>query len=157
MPPVREALSEEMVSAGPPPQESFEVENIVEPSPSGPRAVLPGPHLRFRGCGARTTRVRSATFLAIERRSRYRRDERHPPARGGTRGVRMNADRTTALRLSGRSRIGYRCSDCGYGIAVAGPAPACPMCGAHEWEAEPWRPFSQRIADLTARRPEASP
>ena len=64
----------------------------------------------------------------------------------------MEADRVTALRPSRHRRIGYRCAACGYGIVVSGRAPACPMCGGHDWHLEPWRPFSQLPGDLLARR-----
>ena len=41
----------------------------------------------------------------------------------------------------------YSCSRCGYGIAVAGLLPTCPMCGADAWQPERLRgrgarPFS---------------
>jgi rubrerythrin len=29
----------------------------------------------------------------------------------------------------------FRCSDCGYGVAVQGTLPQCPMCGGTSWEA----------------------
>jgi predicted RNA-binding Zn-ribbon protein involved in translation (DUF1610 family) len=28
----------------------------------------------------------------------------------------------------------FRCSACGYGIAIRSVLPACPMCGAETWE-----------------------
>jgi rubrerythrin len=28
----------------------------------------------------------------------------------------------------------FRCSACGYGIAIRTELPACPMCGAETWE-----------------------
>ena len=28
----------------------------------------------------------------------------------------------------------FQCSACGYGIAIRGVLPACPMCGAETWE-----------------------
>jgi hypothetical protein len=28
----------------------------------------------------------------------------------------------------------YRCSECGYGVAVNGILPRCPMCGGTSWE-----------------------
>jgi hypothetical protein len=49
-------------------------------------------------------------------------------------------------------RRDFRCSACGYGVALAGPPPPCPMCRATEWEPAPWRPFTRRADAVTARR-----
>ena len=43
----------------------------------------------------------------------------------------------------------FRCSGCGYGVAVYRRLPACPMCGGEEWEESAWTPL--------ARSPEAPP
>ena len=48
------------------------------------------------------------------------------------------------------SRREFRCGVCGYGVALAGSPPACPMCRATAWEPVPWRPFS-RFADVPTR------
>ena len=48
-------------------------------------------------------------------------------------------------------RRDFRCSVCGYGVALAGPPPPCPMCRATKWEPAPWRPFT-RLADSAAAR-----
>jgi rubrerythrin len=37
----------------------------------------------------------------------------------------------------------YRCSGCGYGVAVVRDLPACPMCGGTAWEESTWSPFSR--------------
>ena len=53
-------------------------------------------------------------------------------------------ERRTAL-VSGQTPVvtertreprAYACSGCGYGIAVVGVLPSCPMCGADAWEPE---------------------
>jgi rubredoxin len=38
--------------------------------------------------------------------------------------------------------VDYVCVECGYGVALATPPPACPMCHGSEWEQPPWRPFT---------------
>jgi len=51
---------------------------------------------------------------------------------------------TSAVMLAGSPAAGeYRCTSCGYGIAVSGRLPACPMCRGDGWEAARWRPFSR--------------
>lgn len=37
----------------------------------------------------------------------------------------------------------YRCSECGYGVAVWTQLPTCPMCGGETWEQTGWSPFSR--------------
>jgi rubrerythrin len=38
----------------------------------------------------------------------------------------------------------FRCSECGYGVAVNRRAlPPCPMCGGTVWERSPWSPFTR--------------
>lgn len=37
----------------------------------------------------------------------------------------------------------YRCTDCGYGVAVATALPRCPMCGGDVWEDAEWSPFAR--------------
>lgn len=37
----------------------------------------------------------------------------------------------------------FRCSGCGYGVAIASSLPQCPMCGGTSWERRPWSPFSR--------------
>ncbi|MDQ3867295.1 MAG: hypothetical protein M3304_10830 [Actinomycetota bacterium] len=54
------------------------------------------------------------------------------------------------VRASGASRREFRCGVCGYGVALAGSPPACPMCRATAWEPVPWRPFT-RLADVPTR------
>jgi len=47
----------------------------------------------------------------------------------------------TAVRETQRTHD-YRCSRCGYGIAVKRLPAECPMCRGAVWEQEGWRPFS---------------
>lgn len=47
--------------------------------------------------------------------------------------------RTTGQRVKGD----FRCSDCGYGVAVFEHLPACPMCAGTVWEEVPWSPFGR--------------
>lgn len=65
---------------------------------------------------------------------------------------RMAIDERRAVPVSGptpmvaeRSRElqAYACSGCGYGIAVVGVLPSCPMCGADAWEPERLRERSR--------------
>lgn len=37
----------------------------------------------------------------------------------------------------------FRCSGCGYGVAVVQSLPVCPMCGGTAWEESAWSPFSR--------------
>jgi hypothetical protein len=37
----------------------------------------------------------------------------------------------------------YTCTGCGYGVAVSGRLPACPMCRGEGWVAARWRPFTR--------------
>jgi hypothetical protein len=43
----------------------------------------------------------------------------------------------------------YVCSNCGYGAALRGDPPPCPMCRGTDWEPAPWRPFST-LEEVTA-------
>jgi hypothetical protein len=48
------------------------------------------------------------------------------------------------FRTAGQAAKGeFRCSGCGYGIAVVRELPACPMCGGTDWEESAWSPFSR--------------
>jgi hypothetical protein len=38
--------------------------------------------------------------------------------------------------------VDYVCVKCGYGVALATPPPACPMCHGNEWDRPLWRPFT---------------
>jgi hypothetical protein len=40
--------------------------------------------------------------------------------------------------LLGVTPTAYVCSGCGYGIAVRGHLPSCPMCGGDAWQPEPY-------------------
>ena len=44
----------------------------------------------------------------------------------------------------------FRCSECGYGVAVTGPLPACPMCAGTSWEPEQ-RPAFGRAGEAAER------
>jgi hypothetical protein len=49
-----------------------------------------------------------------------------------------------AFRSAGEAAKGeFRCSACGYGVAVARVLPVCPMCGGSDWEETTWSPFSR--------------
>jgi rubrerythrin len=37
----------------------------------------------------------------------------------------------------------FRCSECGYGVAVWKALPRCPMCGGEAWERSDWSPFTR--------------
>lgn len=37
----------------------------------------------------------------------------------------------------------YRCSGCGYGVAVQASLPRCPMCGGTTWEAASLSSFTR--------------
>jgi hypothetical protein len=47
--------------------------------------------------------------------------------------------RSTGDRVKGE----FRCSRCGYGVAVSTTLPACPMCAGTTWEPGDWSPFSR--------------
>lgn len=34
----------------------------------------------------------------------------------------------------------FKCSDCGYGVAISAALPRCPMCGGETWEESQWAP-----------------
>jgi rubrerythrin len=40
-----------------------------------------------------------------------------------------------------RAKGEFRCSECGYGVAVFKDLPLCPMCGGTVWEDSAWSPF----------------
>ena len=42
----------------------------------------------------------------------------------------------------------FRCSECGYGVAVCRELPRCPMCGGESWEQAAWSPFGRAGAAL---------
>lgn len=64
-------------------------------------------------------------------------DAEEPPGVGG-------GDGYVELHAAGeRARGEFRCSGCGYGVAIASALPTCPMCGGASWERAPWAPFSR--------------
>jgi rubrerythrin len=42
-----------------------------------------------------------------------------------------------------RAKGEFRCSGCGYGVAIVATLPNCPMCGGDAWQRGPWRPFTR--------------
>ncbi len=42
-----------------------------------------------------------------------------------------------------RAKGEFRCSGCGYGVAIVATLPNCPMCGGEAWERGPWTPFTR--------------
>jgi rubrerythrin len=42
-----------------------------------------------------------------------------------------------------RTKGEFRCSGCGYGVAIVATLPNCPMCGGDTWERGPWRPMTR--------------
>jgi rubrerythrin len=42
-----------------------------------------------------------------------------------------------------RAKGAFRCTECGYGIAVSSSLPSCPMCGGDVWEDAEWSPFAR--------------
>ncbi len=42
----------------------------------------------------------------------------------------------------------YHCSDCGYGVTLRAPLPACPMCAGRSWERADWSPLAQAREQL---------
>lgn len=53
-----------------------------------------------------------------------------------------------------RARGAFRCAECGYGVAIAGALPACPMCAGTSWELElrpPFRPADETVERLERR------
>ena len=50
-----------------------------------------------------------------------------------------------------RVRGAFRCAECGYGVAVTGVLPACPMCAGTSWEPE-LRPTFGRLGEAPGRR-----
>jgi rubrerythrin len=58
--------------------------------------------------------------------------------------VRGTADDYVAFHATGeRAHGGFRCSACGYGVAVSTVLPRCPMCSGETWEADAWRSFGR--------------
>lgn len=45
----------------------------------------------------------------------------------------------------------FRCSGCGYGVAISSTLPPCPMCGGESWERGPWTLLAR--ADAGGRFP----
>ena len=46
---------------------------------------------------------------------------------------------------SGEAAAGeFRCTGCGYGVAVSGVLPPCPMCRGESWIPARWRPFTRQ-------------
>ncbi len=50
------------------------------------------------------------------------------------------------LSTGTRTKGEFRCSGCGYGVAIHDALPACPMCRGERWEQVPWRPFTRAAA-----------
>jgi len=49
-----------------------------------------------------------------------------------------------AFRQAGEPVAGeFRCSACGYGVAVFRELPRCPMCAGTTWEEAAWSPFGR--------------
>jgi len=49
-----------------------------------------------------------------------------------------------AFRFAGDAVKGeFRCSGCGYGVAVSRELPQCPMCAGTTWEEAAWSPFGR--------------
>jgi rubredoxin len=42
----------------------------------------------------------------------------------------------------------FRCSECGYGVAVCRDLPVCPMCAGKTWEQADWSPFARAQEEL---------
>ena len=62
-------------------------------------------------------------------------------------GVGSEAD-YVEFRVAGTKAKGeFRCSECGYGVAIHSSLPLCPMCGGETWEEAAWSPFG-RAGDL---------
>jgi rubrerythrin len=63
--------------------------------------------------------------------------------------VRGNADGFVEFHATGeRAHGGFRCSSCGYGVAVSTVLPRCPMCSGESWEADAWRSFGRFSAEI---------
>jgi hypothetical protein len=43
----------------------------------------------------------------------------------------------------------FRCSECGYGVAVCRELPVCPMCSGQIWEQSDWSPFARALEERT--------
>ena len=57
------------------------------------------------------------------------------------------AGHSAGLLAAGHPAKGeFRCTGCGYGVAVHDELPDCPMCRGDLWEPAPWRPFSRAWA-----------
>jgi hypothetical protein len=39
----------------------------------------------------------------------------------------------------------FRCSECGYGVAICRELPVCPMCSGETWEQADWSPFARAL------------
>lgn len=53
------------------------------------------------------------------------------------------------FRETGESVKGaYRCTGCGYGVAVTSALPPCPMCGGAVWEESASSPFGRAVDGL---------
>jgi rubredoxin len=50
--------------------------------------------------------------------------------------IAVAADNGT-LRAGHAARGEFRCTDCGYGVAIRRALPVCPMCRGDHWEAWP--------------------
>jgi rubrerythrin len=60
-----------------------------------------------------------------------------------------DADGSVVFRAAGERATGaFRCSACGYGVAVPAVLPRCPMCGGDTWEADAVRSFGRFSAEI---------
>jgi rubredoxin len=70
----------------------------------------------------------------------------------GPNGSREAAAGDVELYEAGEGAKGeFRCSGCGYGVAIATTLPSCPMCGGGTWERGPWTPFARAEAGRQRR------
>ena len=62
-------------------------------------------------------------------------------------GERAGDDFVAFYAMGDAAKGSYRCTDCGYGVAISATLPRCPMCGGESWEGAEWSPFG-RAANL---------
>ena len=74
-----------------------------------------------------------------------------------TRARKAESGDVVLLRAGTPAKGEFQCTGCGYGAAIHGALPECPMCRGVTWAFAEWRPFTRLppVGDPAERGPDA--